>query len=269
MKSQDIHKVKNNLFHLNFSVAVLFCFALYGLAIFQDYLFSKIKLTGFYWTDTMLYNIYWLWFIPFTKIAQLSYHKINPKSLTHKIVYVVTSASTFSVLHIVLFTSIFIVGSHLMYAEPHRFQTILKSAISNQSQMTIIAYLVAPLIFEYLKKKKQTSTKKEESTLTIKDGTRRVKIETAAILCIQTNRPYTTLYLKNQKLLHDESLKKLETVLNPEIFLRVHRSAIINKHHVTELKSRKNGDYDGILSNGQTIRFSRHYRKNWNSLLNH
>jgi DNA-binding LytR/AlgR family response regulator len=64
-------------------------------------------------------------------------------------------------------------------------------------------------------------------------------------------------------------LKKLERLLDPQVFIRVHRSAIINKNHITELKSRKNGDYDGIVTSGQTIRFSRHYRQNWNTLLNH
>ena len=73
----------------------------------------------------------------------------------------------------------------------------------------------------------------------------------------------------NQNFLHDESLKKLEGLLDSQIFLRVHRSVIINKHHITEIKSRKNGDYDGILSNGQSVRFSRHYRQNWDELLNH
>jgi two-component system LytT family response regulator len=57
--------------------------------------------------------------------------------------------------------------------------------------------------------------------------------------------------------------------LNSQIFLRVHRSAIVNKNHITELKSRKNGDYDGVLTNGQSVRFSRHYRQNWSELLNH
>ncbi|WP_103867619.1 LytTR family DNA-binding domain-containing protein [Aquimarina sp. I32.4] len=50
---------------------------------------------------------------------------------------------------------------------------------------------------------------------------------------------------------------------------KLHRSVIVNKNHITELKSRKNGDYDCILTNGQSIRLSRHYRQNWNELLNH
>ena len=77
------------------------------------------------------------------------------------------------------------------------------------------------------------------------------------------------IHTTSQKILHDESLKKLENVLDSQTFLRIHRSVIVNKNHITELKSRKNGDYDGILTNGQSIRFSRHYRQNWSELLNH
>jgi len=77
------------------------------------------------------------------------------------------------------------------------------------------------------------------------------------------------VYSNGQKFLHSESLKKIEKLLDAQVFLRVHRSTIVNKNYITELKSRKNGDYDGILTNGESVRFSRHYRQNWNKLLNH
>lgn len=161
-------------------------------------------------------------------------------------------------------------GSTIIFPIAHRFSTILKNVISNQSQITIITYLFTPFIIEYLKRKKQQRKHPTiQKSITIKNGTRRIKIETSTILFIKTDRPYTTVFSNNQKFLHDESLKKLEKLLDPQIFIRVHRSTIINKNHITEIRSRKNGDYDGVLTNGQSIRFSRHYRQNWSGLLNH
>ena len=270
MRTQKPNKTISKLLRPNFGTLVVFCVVLYGLAIFQDYVFSRIKPTGFYWTDTMLYNIYWLLFIPFIKIANSFYYKVQFKSLTSKVLYSLGTGFLFSVLHIFIFTSIFILGSNLIYSEPHRFLTILKNAVSNQLHITIIVYLFSPFVFDYLERKKQLNKHfQNQKTITIKNGIRRIKIDTFTILFIETDRPYTMIHTTSQKILHDESLKKLGDLLNSQTFLRVHRSVIVNKNHITELKSRKNGDYDGILTNGQFVRFSRHYRQNWKELLNH
>jgi two-component system LytT family response regulator len=63
------------------------------------------------------------------------------------------------------------------------------------------------------------------------------------------------------------TLKDFEDLLNPEFFLRVHRSSMVNTAYVKALTSRQNGDYDALLENGQTVRLSRHYRENWQQLL--
>ncbi len=270
MKIQKLYATNSERLNSSLGILVVFCVVLYSLAILQDYVFSKVQLTGFYWYETMLYNIYWLLFIPFIQIANYFYSKAQPKSLTNKILYALSTGFMFSLLHIFFFTSIFILVSNLIFLEPHRFSRILKNVISNQLYLTIIAYLFSPFVYEYLKRKRRL--KKDlptQRTITVKKGTRRIKIDIATILFIKTDRPYTTIYSNNQNFLHDESLKKLEKLLDTLIFLRVHRSAIVNKKHITELKSRKNGDYDGILTNGQSVRFSRHYRQNWNELLNH
>jgi two-component system LytT family response regulator len=269
MKIQELRTTNSKHLNPNFGILVVLCVVLYGLAIFKDYIFSQTYSTGFYWSDTMLYNIYWLLFIPFMQFANFIYKKVQFKSLTNKILYALSTGFIFSLLHIFIFTSIFILGSNLIYSVPHRFLTILKNAVSHQLHITIIAYLFSPFVFEYLKRKIHSQIPNINKTITVKNGTRRIKIDISTILFIKTDRPYTMIHSTNQKFLHDESLKNLENILDSQIFLRVHRSVIINKNHITELKSRKNGDYDGVLTNGQSVRFSRHYRKNWSELLNH
>lgn len=270
MSTQQLHTTKSKAFPPNFRVILLISIVIYGLAIFQDYIFSRIRVTGFYWTDTMLYNIYWLLFIPFIYIGNFVYTKFHPKTLTHKILYAFITAGIFSMVHMFVFTSIFIAGSTLIFPVPHRFSTILKHVVSNQLHITVMLYLFIPFVLDYLKNRKQVNKQLPlQHTITVKNGTRRIKVDVSSILLIKADKPYTMVYTADQKLLHDESLKKLESVLDAETFCRVHRSVIINKNHVTELISRKNGDYDGILSNGTSVRLSRHYRQNWDALLNH
>jgi len=269
MRIQKLQTTTNKFLNPNSGILVLFCIILYGLAIFQDYVSSQVRFTGFYWSDTMLYNIYWLLFIPFIQAANLFYNKVKPKSLKNKILYASSTGFIFSLLHIFIFTSIFILLSNIIYPTPHRFLTILKNAISNQLDITIIAYSFSPFVFDYLKRKAQASIQKTVKTVTVKNGLLRIKIDISTILFIETDSPYTKIYANGRKYLHDQSLKILESFFDPQIFLRVHRSVIVNKNQIVEFKSRKNGDYDGILTNGQSIRFSRHYRQNWSELLNH
>lgn len=270
IRTEELSGLNKKLLNTNLKAIILFYFLIYGLAIFQDYLFSRFKSTGFYWSDTMLYNIYWLFFIPFIKLAKYAKTRVQPKIKKSKILYAFASGFIFTALHISIFSIIFILGSNIIYETPHRFSTIFKNAISSQSQITIIVYLFLPFFIDYLNRKKnQNKDVTKQKFITVKNGTRITKLDTSTVLFIQSDRPYTAIFSINQKLLHDESLKKLEELLDPHTFIRVHRSAIINKNHITEISSRKNGDYDAILTNKHSVRLSRHYRQNWNALLIH
>ena len=101
----------------------------------------------------------------------------------------------------------------------------------------------------------------------MKIGSKLITVPTATIQFIATDKPYSVVHTADQKFMDAKSLKEFETELDPKIFLRVHRSTILNARCIKELKSRSNGDYDATLKNGQTFRLSRHYRSNWQQLL--
>jgi len=57
------------------------------------------------------------------------------------------------------------------------------------------------------------------------------------------------------------SMAELEDELDPTIFCRIHRSAIVNLSKVRGLKLNADGDTMVLLENGATLRMSRRYRK--------
>ena len=57
------------------------------------------------------------------------------------------------------------------------------------------------------------------------------------ILWIKGSANYVELHCANRMLLHRETLCKLETQLNPEKFIRVHRSAMVNVEKINSLSS--------------------------------
>ena len=52
----------------------------------------------------------------------------------------------------------------------------------------------------------------------------------------------------------------LEAKLNPDIFLRIHRSTLININRIKELHPLFSGDYTVMLKNGVELTLSRNYR---------
>jgi two-component system LytT family response regulator len=59
-----------------------------------------------------------------------------------------------------------------------------------------------------------------------------------------------------------------EERLDPEMFLHVHRSSIVNLQQVKEVRSELNGDFTAVLLNGQKLPMSRGYRSRIFELLN-
>lgn len=57
-----------------------------------------------------------------------------------------------------------------------------------------------------------------------------------------------------------KTMKELESELDPKLFVRVHRSAIVNTKQITKLVTQVSGEYLLVLENGQELKVSRSYR---------
>ena len=66
-----------------------------------------------------------------------------------------------------------------------------------------------------------------------------------------------------------ETISRLEGKLDRQMFLRVHRSSIVNLQHVKEVRSEADGECVVILSNGQRVTMSRSYRARIDTYLHH
>jgi len=64
-----------------------------------------------------------------------------------------------------------------------------------------------------------------------------------------------------------ETMSSMEQRLDPETFLRVHRSAIVNLRYVKEVRTETRGDFMVHLVNGQKLAMSRSYHARISDLL--
>jgi two-component system LytT family response regulator len=75
------------------------------------------------------------------------------------------------------------------------------------------------------------------------------------------------LHLAKRVLSVRESMSSIEMRLDPRLYLRVHRSAIVNRSHVREIQPWFKGDYVLILRSGTRIQTGRAYAHGVRSLI--
>jgi two-component system LytT family response regulator len=92
-------------------------------------------------------------------------------------------------------------------------------------------------------------------------------IEIDEIDWIGAEGSYISLNTNGKSNLMRGTLKKLEDILNPHQFLRIHRSTIVNVSAVRELKPHFHGEYVVILKSGKRLKLSRSYRESAEHLL--
>ena len=88
------------------------------------------------------------------------------------------------------------------------------------------------------------------------------------ILFVQAAENYVQLHLKNARHLLHVPIATFESSLDPQLFLRIHRSLIVNVKHVHELETGPHGEYIVVLHGGTRLQSSRSYHekiKKWAS----
>ena len=251
----------------DYRLFILFWLAVYGLVIFQDYVYALLRDTGFYWSEVTTFNSYWLLFMPFIWFLLRITKKSDflSKTALQKGIKSFVLATIFSVLHIFLFACIVTTVSNLLFSPPHPFWGTLFSSLSNDAYITLLVYFLVPYVYQLLRLRNRKDGLAQN--IIVKQGNQQVSVSVVNIHSFASNKPYVEICTGENKYLQNSSLKNIERSLDSTQFLRVHRSVIINQSYITGLRSRKNGDYDVTLQGNKTFRMSRHYRKNWKHLI--
>jgi two-component system LytT family response regulator len=103
--------------------------------------------------------------------------------------------------------------------------------------------------------------------LPIRDDAGTVRLDVKTIDWIDAAGDYMCVHAEGRTYVLRETMKSLESVLDPTIFQRVHRSTIVNVKRVRRLRPHTNGEYFLTLDDGQEIKLSRSYRDRVDQLL--
>jgi len=92
-------------------------------------------------------------------------------------------------------------------------------------------------------------------------------VKAAEVDSIEAEGNYVRLKVGNTAHLLRDTLNNIESQIDPRIFVRIHRSTIINMNRVRELQTWARGEYRVVLHSGASHTLSRGYREHFESVI--
>lgn len=92
--------------------------------------------------------------------------------------------------------------------------------------------------------------------IVVRQGTKVHLIPVTEVLYIEAQDDYVMIYSRQGKFLKDKSMKYFEQHLDPHVFVRVHRSNIVNINEVSSLEPYTRDTYVAVLRNQTRLKVS-------------
>jgi two-component system LytT family response regulator len=106
----------------------------------------------------------------------------------------------------------------------------------------------------------ETADRRWLTRLPVRAGGRIVIVDLVDVDWIQAADNYVTLHAGGHEHLLRETLGRIEKELDPDRFVRIHRSAIVQVDRIRELRPAFHGDFVVVLRDGVQLTLSRGYR---------
>lgn len=237
-----------------------------GLNVVLDLLESSFENhSSFYFSESFLFSSFWWLFVPLI-LAQFYL-----SGTFHGKIWALVLSVGPSLVHLLVYPALIWVASAIFLNNTFAYRQTFEYALTRYGFILLIIYPAGFVICRMNEGRKASTgdtvvsagdTPKKTapvSKLVVSDGNMRVVIETKDILYISACSPYIYLHHTKKRYLHNGNLKSISTILDGEVFVRIHKSTIVNVTAVRSFRSRGNGDYDVIISNGPELRLSRNY----------
>lgn len=123
-------------------------------------------------------------------------------------------------------------------------------------------------ILDLVKEKTPIEMPVKGTKINIKSGNKIIFLERNSIKYISASGYYVEIFTTdNKKYLLRESLSSIIKRLNSNLFVRIHRSTIINSNFIDEIITSNYGETDVKINDNKTFRVSKSYKKDFQELM--
>lgn len=255
--STPFFKAKGLERHTTLTLFAFFTIGLSLLAVFQDFLQSNDNDRAFYFSESLLFRSFWILALPTVPVQFWLFAKHLEFS---RPINFLIGVATASFIHLLLFSGLVNLLSALLFDHTYTFGRVFYYSITEDLYKYVLIYSIAAGTYLYWPvAKREEPVQQPARTMTIQNGRQYITLAVQDIHYIQAASPYILICTANEQHLHTASLKSILNGLDETLFVRIHKSAIVNLNEVAGYQSRLNGDYDIQLKNGTKLRLSRNY----------
>ena len=115
--------------------------------------------------------------------------------------------------------------------------------------------------------KPNSSVRSAPGRIIFKSRGRILFLPMSEIRWIAAEENYVRICTGSESHLLRETMTGIESKLDSQMFMRVHRSAIVNLRYVKEVRRETSGDFSVLLSNGQKVAMSRSHHSHIDNLI--
>ena len=239
-----------------------------GITIFQDFLESKRSGYAFHLNESLLFKTVWFLFVPILMTLYRRLKKETLEGVSRVFIFIISPL----LVHLFILPFIATVLSLFFFEGRYDIFKFFSYTMANDFYKLIIVYTSFVLGSKYFSNRTLNTAiaerKFSSDTIIINNGKDNVIVNVQDIVQITAATPYISIHLDNKKYLHSETLKSICERLDTNIFIRIHKSTVVNISKVISFKSRLNGDYDLQLTNGDCVRLSRTYATDFKKQFN-
>ena len=238
--------------------------AFVALMITQDFLRANLNNTGFYLSESFLFSTFWWLFAPLL-FVQLTLEPACSKRLSVQFALLLLPLTV----HLFGFPFLVWALSKTFYYHTFTFQQTLRYTLSEHLYQLILLYTVPFCIYRFYYGKTQAPenaraeqegiAKEFMDFILVSENNKKSRIAVSEVMYFSASTPYISIHLTGKKYLQTETLKALSAKLDPQKFIRIHKSFIVHITEVVSYTSRLNGDYDLVMKNDETLRVSRNF----------
>ena len=116
-------------------------------------------------------------------------------------------------------------------------------------------------IEDLLKGLKANRKESYDSHIFVQKSEKLFNLPVEEIIYLEASGDYTIITTKADQFVSSSGIGKLEEIMNPDMFIRVHRSTIINLNFLKEIERHFNGGMIVKMQNGKSFPVSRTYAK--------
>jgi hypothetical protein len=234
------------------------------LNVLQDLIRSNLRNSSFYFSESFMFSTFWWLFAPLLWAQYILANRM-PKQVKFPILFILPVA-----IHLLAYPALIWLISSSFYYHTYLFRQTLSYTLSEYVFLLLLFYTIPYLVLNRTYRNSNGANNEEQrhldgstgrfiNSVLVSDGYKKRAVEVSGILYISASTPYISVHLAEKHYLLNESLKSVSAKLDPKVFVRVHKSAIVNVRSVTNYVSRNNGDYDLTLDNGVQLRVSRNF----------